>query len=104
MIKSQYIIYFAICSLLVVSCKKKDTIWKTDWATPVMSDTLRLTNLFNDSTLNTTNQTSINVDLTRTLLDIDLSDLLKIPDTTITQIFRETEDLDFLSNQPNPIF
>jgi hypothetical protein len=90
MIKSHYIIYFALCSLLVVSCKKKETIWKTDWATPVMSDTLRLTNLFNDSTLNTTNQTSINVDLTRTLLDIDLSDLLKIPDTTITQLFSPT--------------
>lgn len=82
--------FFGIFLALIASCKKKDTIWKSDWASPLMADTLRLTSLYNDSTLNTTNQTSINVDLTRSLLDIDLSDLLKIPDTTITQLFSPT--------------
>lgn len=76
--------------LIVISCKKKDTTWNADWAAPIVSDTLNLTNLFNDSTLASTNQTTIDVDLTRTLLDIGLSDLLEIPDTLITQIYSPT--------------
>ena len=83
----KYIFYIGLLSFLIASCKKKDTTWNTDWATPIISDTLKLNNLFNDSTLTTTNQTTIDVDLTRTLLDIRLSDIITIPDTTITQIF-----------------
>lgn len=83
----KYIFYIGLFSFLIASCKKKDTTWNTDWATPIISDTLKLNNLFNDSTLTTTNQTTIDVDLTRTLLDIRLSDIITIPDTTITQIF-----------------
>ena len=79
--------YFFLILLLSISCKKKDTSWNTDWAIPVVSDTLQLTNLFNDSTLSSSDQTTIDVDLTRTLLDIQLSDIIKIPDTTITQLF-----------------
>jgi hypothetical protein len=83
----KYIFYIGLLSFLIASCKKKDTTWNTDWATPIISDTLKLNNLFNDSTLTTSNQTTIDVDLTRTLLDIRLSDIITIPDTTITQIF-----------------
>jgi hypothetical protein len=79
--------YILLLLFLTFSCKKKDTSWNTDWATPIVSDTLRLTNLFNDSTLATSNQTTIDVDLTRTLLDIQLTDIINIPDTTITQLF-----------------
>ena len=79
--------YILLLLFLTFSCKKKDTSWNTDWATPIVSDTLRLTNLFNDSTLTTSNQTTVDVDLTRTLLDIQLADIINIPDTTITQLF-----------------
>ena len=73
--------------LVIVSCKKKSTTWNADWAAPLIADTLKLTNLYNDSTLTTSNQTTIDVDLSRTILDIGLSNLLKIPDTTISQIY-----------------
>jgi hypothetical protein len=84
--------YLVLSSLLLiaVSCKKKDTTWNTDWAAPLIADTLKLTNLYNDSTLSTSNQTTIDVDLSRTILDIGLSDLLTIPDTIITQIYSPT--------------
>jgi hypothetical protein len=85
--KVKHLIYIGLFSFLIASCKKKDTTWNTDWATPIISDTLKLNHLFNDSTLTTSNQTTIDVDLTRTLLDIRLSDIITIPDTTITQIF-----------------
>ena len=83
----KYLSYFIILCFLFGSCKKKDTRWNTDWAAPIVSDTLRLTNLYNDSTLVSSNQSTIDVDLTRTLLDIKLSDIIRIPDTTITQLF-----------------
>lgn len=85
----KYLVFLCLF-LFVVSCKKKDTTWNTDWAAPLISDTLKLTNLYNDSTLTTSNQTTIDVDLTRTILDIGLSDLLAIPDTLITQIYSPT--------------
>ena len=82
---------FIFSSLIVFSsCKKKDTEWNSNWAIPVISDTLKLNNLYNDSTLTSLNQTTIDVDLTRTILDIGLTDLLEIPDTLITQIYSPT--------------
>jgi hypothetical protein len=85
----KYLVFLSLF-LIVISCKKKDTTWNTDWAAPLISDTLKLTNLYNDSTLTTSNQTTIDVDLTRTILDIGLNDLLTIPDTLITQIYSPT--------------
>ena len=81
----------------LLSCKKKDTTWNTDWVAPAVNDTLRLTSLFNDSTLAAGASNSINVDLTRTILNIGLSDFLSIPDTTIKQNFNPSINL---SNVP----
>lgn len=81
------LLYVTLICLLAFSCKKKDTSWKTDWGAPMISDTLTLSNFMNDSTLTTSNETTIDVDLTRTLLDIGIKDIVKIPDTTITQFF-----------------
>lgn len=78
--------------IVLVACKKKDTTWNTDWAAPAVSDTLKLTKLFNDSTL-VANGSIINVDLTRTLLNIEIQDIVTIPDTTIKQIFHPTINL-----------
>ncbi len=79
--------------LMLVACKKEDTTWNTDWVAPAVNDTLRLTSLFNDSTLVAGTSNSINVDLTRTILNIGLSDFLSIPDTTIKQNFNPSVNL-----------
>jgi len=81
--------FVLIFSALIVfsSCKKKDTEWNSNWAIPIIHDTLKLNNLYNDSTLTSLNLATIDVDLTRTILNIGLSDLISIPDTTITQIY-----------------
>lgn len=85
----KYLVFLSLF-LIVVSCKKKDTTWNTDWAAPLIADTLKLTNLYNDSTLTTSNQTTIDVDLTRNILDLGLSDLITIPNTLITQLYSPT--------------
>ncbi len=76
------------CVLIgIYSCKKEDTSWNVDLETPLIHDTLSLKNWVNDSTLSETVNGEMEVDLTRTLLDIGLSDLIKIPDTSVVQMY-----------------
>jgi hypothetical protein len=76
-----------LCFLIgLVSCKKQETAWNIDVEAPLLHDTLSLKNWVNDSTLTETNG-EIEIDVTRTLLDIGLSELIKIPDTSVTQLF-----------------
>ncbi len=84
--KRQFLILLLL-TILICSCKKKLTTWNTDWSAPIISDTISLSNLYNDSTLVSSNQTSIDLDLTRTILNLGLSDLVGFPDTTINQSF-----------------
>jgi hypothetical protein len=85
-LKVNYILPFFLV-LLVWSCKKEKTTWGSDWVVPLVSDTLAIKNLENDSTLGTTSDGFYTVDLTRTVLNIGLTDLLNVPDTTIIQDF-----------------
>ena len=95
-VKRQFFILLLL-TILICSCKKKQTTWNTDWSAPIISDTISLSNLYNDSTLVSSNQTSIDLDLSRTILNLGLSDLVGFPDTTINQSF----NLNFsLSNVP----
>ena len=94
--KRQFFILLLL-TILICSCKKKQTTWNSDWSAPLISDTISLSNLYNDSTLVSSNQTSIDLDLSRTILNLGLSDLIGFPDTTINQNF----NLNFsLSNVP----
>lgn len=70
----------------LISCQKKETSWNVDLEAPLLHDTLTLKDWVNDSTLSELNG-EVEVDLTRTLLNIGLSDLIKFPDTTVTQLF-----------------
>ena len=85
-VKRQFLILLLL-TILICSCKKKQTTWNTDWSAPIISDTISLSNLYNDSTLVSSNQTSIDLDLSRTILNLGLSDLVGFPDTTINQSF-----------------
>jgi hypothetical protein len=84
--KSKVLILF-ILSFLTFSCKKKATNWNSDWSTPIFFDTISLANYYNDSTLTSNNQSTIDIDLSRTLLNLGISDLVAFPDTSISQNF-----------------
>jgi hypothetical protein len=77
---------FLLLLLLVVSCKKEKTIWESDWSAPIINDTLSLANLTNDSTL-VESSGFYQLDLSRTLFDLKVSDFVGIPDTTIQEVF-----------------
>ncbi|MFT5858512.1 MAG: hypothetical protein ACI865_000600 [Flavobacteriaceae bacterium] len=78
----RYILFTLAIALLIFSCKKENTVWETDWSAPILNDTLSLRNLVNDSTL-TESGGFYEVDLNRSLFDININDLVKFPDTTI---------------------
>ena len=80
----------SISLLLATSCRKDKTTWDTDWVVPIVNDTLSLKNLVNDSTLAIDVNSFYTVDLSRTILNIGLADILTIPDTTINQLFSLT--------------
>ncbi len=71
-------------ALLLSSCKKENTVWETDWSAPIINDTLSFNNLVNDSTLANVSGYYV-VDLNRTLIDRGVNDVIKIPDTVISE-------------------
>tara|TARA_B110000908_G_scaffold169381_1_gene226417 strand:+ start:230 stop:1828 length:1599 start_codon:yes stop_codon:yes gene_type:complete len=82
----KYSLFILLLITLVASCKKEQTVWESDWSVPIINDTLTLTNLVNDSTL-TENSGFYELSLTRTLFDLNLNEIVNIPDTTINEQF-----------------
>ena len=78
-----------ISSLLLISfsCKKESTQWESDWGLPLVDDTLSLKNLVNDSTLGESPSGFYELNLKRTLLDLNINSVAVIPDTTIQKTF-----------------
>ena len=87
------LLFISIASFFIVACKKQKTSWNSDWAAPLVHDTLSLDNLYNDSTLVSIDGTTLNVHLTRTLLNIGIEDLISINDTIISQTSNSTINL-----------
>src|SRR5690554_6032897 len=73
--------------LVSMACRKEKTNWTSDWVVPIVNDSLLIKNYVNDSTLDINSDQSIQVIADRTLLNLDLSELIKIPDTSIVQTF-----------------
>lgn len=71
----------------VVGCKKESTSWNTDWSVPLLFDTVFVSSWINDSTLSENSDQSVQVTLDRTLFNLNVFDLIIIPDTTILQDF-----------------
>ena len=76
-------------TLLLASCKKENTVWETDWSAPIINDSLSLSHLVNDSTLEV-NSGFYSVNLERTLVNRGVNDVVEIPDTTISKSFPTT--------------
>ena len=71
---------------LFSSCKKEPTVWESSWSAPLINDTLTIDKLVNDSTL-TESGGFYELELDRSLFDLNISELIEIPDTTITENF-----------------
>lgn len=72
---------------LIISCRKEPTTWESDWSLPLVSDTLDLRDLVNDSTIGVNGTGYYQLNLERTLFDLDINEVVEIPDTTIEEVF-----------------
>ena len=79
--------------LALSSCKKKATFWDTELGAPLVNDTLDLSKLTDNQTLVGNAGGNLDLDLTKTILDIGLSDVVSIPDTQVVQTFNATLSL-----------
>lgn len=68
------------------SCKREQTVWDSNWQLPLLSDSLTLTNLVEDSIL-VVNGGTYQLAFDRELLTLKLSDFVEIPDTTINHAY-----------------
>lgn len=100
-----------ITSLLLVTasfllffgaCRKDKASWDSRWTTPIVNDTIRITDFENDSTLGVNGDGSIQVLLDRSLVKYNVLDLLEIPDTSINQNF--TIALSSITIQPGTAY
>ncbi|HLV42958.1 MAG TPA: hypothetical protein VKY37_11815 [Brumimicrobium sp.] len=73
--------------IFAVGCRKDKTNWTSDWVIPIVNDSLLVKDYVNDSTLSVNPDQSLQVLMERELFNIDLTELIKIPDTTIEQSF-----------------
>ena len=74
-----------ILGLSLISCKKDKAFWESNWSLPLVSDTLDLKNLVTDSILSVNSSGNYQLEINRNLLDINLSDYIKLPDTLVRQ-------------------
>lgn len=79
----KFFLFPFVLTLVLCSCRKEKTSWSSNWAAPLINDTLTLKNLVNDSTLSVNSNNFYEVDLTRTIANFKLPDIVKIPDTII---------------------
>jgi hypothetical protein len=81
-------IYFILfLSVFIISCKKNKTSWDSDYALPLINDSLTLNNYVNDSTLGVNSAGFYQMNLKRELFRFDLNSEIGIPDTTIVTSF-----------------
>ena len=83
---------FLIAGFVLLSCKKEKTTWDSEWSAPLINDTLSLRNLVNDSTL-VESGGYYTLDLNREIFNLNLGELIEIPDTTIAQNFSFSTNL-----------
>ena len=85
MIQLSKLLLLFFLSVTFIGCRKEKASWLSSWTAPIALDTLKLSDYFNDSTLEVNNDNSIQFILQRDLFELDISEVVKIPDTTIVQ-------------------
>jgi len=76
-------LYFLSLIMLGLSCRKEPISWNSDWSLVLIQDTLNLNNLVADSILDINTDGSYNLVINRDLLNLNMEDIVVIPDTLI---------------------
>ncbi len=82
----KYFFYLFCLLTLFTSCHKKKTIWESDWTVPIVNDTLSFDKYVKNQIINSVSG-YYELNFNRTLIDFNLTEIVKIPDTTINKSF-----------------
>jgi hypothetical protein len=80
-------IFFTIILSMAFGCRKDKTTWNSDWVVPLINDSLLIKDYVNDSTLAINGDQTIQIIAERNLINLDLSSIIEIPDTSVVQSF-----------------
>jgi len=69
----------------ILSCRKEPTSWNSEWDLVVIQDTFDIDNLVADSLLDINTDGSYHLVINRDLLNLNLDDVVSLPDTIIEQ-------------------
>ncbi len=97
--KVGYLFSTLLIVFIFLSCRKEKASWNSNWVLPLVNDSLDVSKFVNDSTLEI-NSGLYYLNLKRNLYNFSLTDIVKIPDTTIDR----TTSLAILSLNVNPGF
>jgi hypothetical protein len=88
MLSIKKIVSLSLIVLSLFSCKKDfdQPDWDVEMLTPLLKTTLNLNNILPDSILQTEPDTSLKLVYQTNLFDIDMDSIVKISDTTITEV------------------
>lgn len=70
---------------MALSCKKEATKWNTNWRTPLFYDTLGFQQLIDSNQIAVGTNDALQLTLNTKVFELDLFDLLNIPDTSLVQ-------------------
>ncbi len=76
-------LFFLLIFTGIISCRKENTSWTSKWSFPIIKDQLSLKNISGD-TLLVNDSSGCKLVYEKTLYRVNLSEYLKIPDTTIS--------------------
>ena len=94
------ILLIATVYLALTSCKKQATSWDTELGAPLINDTLDLSKLIDNHTLVGNANGTLDLDLTKTILDLGLADIVSI---AVHGDFMQALDcLTIIENMPGP--
>ena len=79
-------ILILILGLLILSCKKKDSLrWNVDMLAPVVYGDLTINDIINDTLWSANTDSSVQLNFTSTLYSLNFDSIVAIPDTTIKE-------------------
>ncbi len=89
MLRFKKILSFSFIVFVLFSCRKdfERPNWDVDLLAPLIKTTLTLNDLLPDSVIQTNADTTLKLVYQTNIFDVDMDSLIKIPDTTITEVY-----------------
>lgn len=83
----KHFLLFIVMIILIFSCRKEETQWKTKWKVPLAEGRLSLSNLVSDSLVQAGDDGVAHIVYESELTNFDLDTLVNLPDTLVSETY-----------------